>query len=74
MVTEYPLPIKSFPNDAEMIPLPSDDVTPPVTKMYFVGEILTIIYKFNCCQKYYFKPIISNLIKILLKVFKDAGI
>lgn len=52
-----------------MIPLPSDDVTPPVTKMYFEGEILTIIYKFNCCQKYYFKPIISNLIKILLKVF-----
>ena len=42
MVTEYPLPIKSFPKDAEMIPLPSEEVTPPVTKMYFVAETLTI--------------------------------
>ena len=43
MVTEYPLAINNFPNDAEMIPFPNDEVTPPVTKMYFVGEILTII-------------------------------
>ena len=36
MVTEYPLCCKSFANDAAMIPFPSDDVTPPVTKTYFV--------------------------------------
>ena len=42
MVTEYPFPIKSFPKDAEMMPLPSEEVTPPVTKIYFVGEKLTI--------------------------------
>ena len=28
---------KSLPNDAEMIPFPNDEATPPVIKMYFVS-------------------------------------
>ena len=74
MVTLYPLLISSFPKDAEMIPFPKEDVTPPVTKMYFLGEILTTIYQFNCCQKYYFKSIIPNLIKNILKVNKKREV
>jgi hypothetical protein len=35
MVTEKPRAWRSLAMEAEMIPLPNDDVTPPVTKMYF---------------------------------------
>lgn len=34
MVTEKPLDCRSIPREADMMPFPSDDVTPPVTKMY----------------------------------------
>lgn len=34
MVTEYPRAWRSIPREAEMIPLPREEVTPPVTKMY----------------------------------------
>jgi hypothetical protein len=33
MVTLYPEACKSFANEDANIPLPNDDVTPPVTKM-----------------------------------------
>src|SRR5262245_6519340 len=36
-VTRKPRASRSEPMDAEASPLPSDDTTPPVTKMYFVG-------------------------------------
>ena len=36
MVTEYPLSCSNLAKEAAMIPLPSDEVTPPVTKTYFV--------------------------------------
>ena len=36
MVTEYPLAWSSLANDAANIPFPNDEVTPPVTNMYFV--------------------------------------
>jgi hypothetical protein len=36
MVTEYPLDWSNFAKEAEMIPLPRDEVTPPVTKMNLV--------------------------------------
>ena len=39
MVTENPLACNSLPNEAEIIPLPSDEVTPPVTKMYFADDM-----------------------------------
>src|ERR671937_634109 len=36
-VTRKPRASRSDPIQAEASPLPSDDTTPPVTKMYFVG-------------------------------------
>ena len=39
MVTEKPLACNKLANEAAMIPFPSEDVTPPVTKMYFVLDI-----------------------------------
>ena len=36
MVTLYPLAFKRRPREAETIPLPREEVTPPVTKTYFV--------------------------------------
>jgi hypothetical protein len=36
MVTEKPLACKSLASDAAIIPFPSDEVTPPVTKMNLV--------------------------------------
>ena len=38
MVTDSPLACSSFPREAEIMPLPSEEVTPPVTKMYFVED------------------------------------
>lgn len=36
MVTRSPLATSSLPSDEQIIPFPRDDVTPPVTKIYFV--------------------------------------
>src|SRR3954454_17796096 len=36
MVTRYPCPSSRQPTDAAARPLPSEDTTPPVTKMYLV--------------------------------------
>jgi hypothetical protein len=36
MVVEYPRAWSNFANDAAIIPFPREEVTPPVTKMYFV--------------------------------------
>ena len=36
IVTESPLCLRSKPREAEAIPFPSDDNTPPEMKMYFV--------------------------------------
>ena len=38
--THLPLDLSSKPNEAETIPLPKEEVTPPVTKMYFVFFLL----------------------------------
>jgi hypothetical protein len=37
-----------LPKDADMIPLPKDDVTPPVTNRYFAGDLLkgTVVFVF----------------------------
>lgn len=37
IVTFKPLEINSLPSDAQIIPFPSEDVTPPVTNIYFVA-------------------------------------
>ena len=42
MVTTSPRACKSFARDAEIIPFPNEDVTPPVTNIYFA-----IIYLFS---------------------------
>lgn len=36
MVVLYPRACNNLAKEAEIIPFPRDDVTPPVTKMYFV--------------------------------------
>ena len=34
IVTTKPLDLRSFPKDADMIPFPNEELTPPVTKIY----------------------------------------
>lgn len=36
MVTLRPLATRRRPSEAQIIPFPKDDVTPPVTKIYLV--------------------------------------
>lgn len=36
MVVEYPLACNNLAKEAEIIPFPSDEATPPVTKTYLV--------------------------------------
>ena len=47
MVTRSPRSTSNRPSDAAAIPFPSDDTTPPVTKMYFgvvwVGLVVGVI-------------------------------
>jgi len=37
MVTEYPLACNNLARDAEIIPFPREEVTPPVTNTYFTS-------------------------------------
>ena len=39
MVTLKPLDLSNNPKEAEIIPFPKEEVTPPVTKIYF-GEFI----------------------------------
>jgi len=39
MVTLNPTDLRRSPNEADIIPFPSDEVTPPVTKIYFFDII-----------------------------------
>ena len=39
MVAENPLACNSLAREAETIPFPKEEVTPPVTKMYLVFDI-----------------------------------
>ncbi len=47
MVTLYPLACNSLPIDEDIIPLPSDEATPPVTNIYFVSPIKLVYVLFN---------------------------
>src|SRR5919109_2667029 len=40
--TRSPRAFNRRPSEAAVIPLPSDETTPPVTKTYFVGRALTL--------------------------------
>ena len=33
----------NFPREDDIIPFPSEDDTPPVTKRYFVGDLINLI-------------------------------
>ena len=46
MVTLKPLACKSLPMLAEMMPFPSEETTPPVTKMYFVSILSVRLLSF----------------------------
>lgn len=39
MVTENPLACNNLPSEAEIMPLPKEEVTPPVTKIYLAVDI-----------------------------------
>lgn len=43
MVTLNPTDLRRSPNEADIIPFPSDEVTPPVTKIYFL-TLLVFMY------------------------------
>jgi hypothetical protein len=47
MVTEKPLAWSSFANEAATIPLPKEDVTPPVTKIYLIDDIKPLLRDVN---------------------------
>ena len=51
MVMLYPRACNSFPKDAEIIPLPNDDATPPVMKMYLVS--INPLLLFVVCVTFY---------------------
>ena len=51
-MTLYPLEVKSFPSEAAMIPLPKEEVTPPVTNIYFVEILFTVFFYKNNIYKY----------------------
>ena len=48
IVTRKPLACSNFANEAEIIPLPKDEVTPPVTKTYFA--IVSHIFCARTCN------------------------
>ncbi len=50
MVTAYPLDWSNFASEAEIIPFPNEEVTPPVTKMYFVEFNVYIVLKIQCSK------------------------
>ncbi len=50
MVTLKPLACRSLASDAEIIPFPNEEVTPPVTKIYLVIMILLFFARLSFCQ------------------------
>ncbi len=61
MVTRKPLACNNLASDAEIIPLPNDDVTPPVTNIY-----LAINCTFKPANDGFFKKL-KNKIPLLYK-------
>ena len=64
IVTEKPLANKSLPKDAEIIPLPSDDVTPPVTNTYFVMVLDTLLRVSKVGEKIYWNTVLARYYRI----------
>jgi hypothetical protein len=53
MVVTYPRACSSLASDEEIIPFPSDDATPPVTKMYFGFDSFIPYYKLKNILSHY---------------------
>ena len=48
MVTEKPLDCNSLASEAAMIPFPREELTPPVTKIYFVlGMVIRFVQNYK---------------------------
>ena len=44
MVTEKPRAWRSLAKEAEIIPFPNEDVTPPVTNKYLLAELVNVLF------------------------------
>lgn len=54
MVTEKPLACSNLPSEAEIIPLPNEEVTPPVTKIYLAVDMdrpQNLVAKVRICPR-----------------------
>src|SRR5699024_8319876 len=60
-VTFSPRFLSNRPNDAAVIPFPSDDTTPPVTKIYLVNLIPSFTYPYQYAVHIYF-ILVCNII------------
>lgn len=66
MVVVYPLACNSLASEAETIPFPREEVTPPVTKMYFVLDIdLLLLTDYKNTKKKQAKENKKDLFRIL---------
>src|SRR5690606_2653725 len=66
IVVLYPLACNNFAKDAAIIPFPSDDVTPPVTKIYLHCFICKICCMLLCYSKLGKITTIIRVLKVLL--------
>ena len=74
MVTEKPRACNNLASDEEMIPFPSDDDTPPVTKMYFTCFSMGLGRVFLSVQRNYKKKLSeSNSSKFNQQVLTKKG-
>lgn len=69
MVTDNPLACKSLASDAEMIPLPSEEVTPPVTKIYLTMSVELVT---GCKDKQINRWNVKESINLILHTRKGA--
>lgn len=65
MVTENPLDCKSLASEAETMPLPNEEATPPVTKIYFVlrGE--------EVVEEVFFEVSLVVFLVVLIAIYKQ---
>ena len=72
IVTLKPRDSNSLAIDDEMIPFPSDETTPPVTKMYLVSTINISLFITNCKDSYFPSIILEERLNFF-SFFGDSG-
>ena len=76
IVTLYPLALSSFPKEAAIIPFPNEEVTPPVTKIYFVENLFKVIFftkiVFTNHIMYWVNLIINEILKLKCQAHTKA--